>query len=242
MRIDRDLNMLQPLYDKKINCPFCESNFTSKKVRSRFIKPQKVDSDFCPLFKDTDYNPLFYYVLICPHCGFSFTEEFTKYFSQSVKDKVHKEITIKKDKNLDYCSERDYEKAVSSYKLAIYCAELVKEKHIVFAHLCLRLAWIYRGKGKREEELRFLKLSLSQYEKSYFNSDFDPEKVPELQILYMIGELNRRLGNFSEAVKYFSIVTEHDDKSRYMKYVNHSREQWKLAVEEYRKENNTNRG
>lgn len=239
METNNNLSQLHPLYDKKVNCPFCEGHFTTKKVRSRFIKPQKVDSDFGPMFKESDYNPLYYYVMICPHCGFSFTEDYKNYFRQTVRDIVKKEITDKKDKNLDYCGERDYERAVGSYKLGIYCAQLVQENHIVFAHLCLRLAWIFRGKGKSEEELRFLKLALAEYEKSYFNSDFDPEKIPEMHILYLLGELNRRLENYSDAIKYFSSVAEHEDKSKYKKYVNLSSQQRSLAIDQYRMKNSS---
>ena len=241
METKKDISLIEPLYDKKISCPFCQKAFKTKKVRSRFIKPLRVDRDFCPIFSEGDHSPLYYYVVICPECGFAFTEDFTSYFSQASRDKVDKEITGRMDKNIDYCGERDFDTAIRTYKLAIYSAQLVKEKHIVFAHLCLRLAWTYRGKGERDEEERFLKLALSEYEKVFANSDFDPEKIPEMQVLYMIGELNRRLGNYSEAVKYFATVTEHEDKSRYIKYVNFAKEQWKLAVEEHRSQGKANK-
>lgn len=241
MKTDKDSSsLLEPLYDKKVHCLFCEKAFTTKKVRSRYIKPTRVDSDFCPIFTYGDPNPLYYYVMICPQCGFSFTEDFADYFSQATRDRINKEIANKMDKNTDYCGARDFDKAIRTYKLGIYFAQLANEKHIVFAHICLRLAWTYRGKDNTEEEFRFLKLALNEYEKTFMNSDFDPEKIPELQVLYMIGELNRRLGNYSEAVKYYSTVTEHDDRSRYMKYVNLAREQWKLAVEEYKKDKKAN--
>ncbi|KUO61953.1 MAG: hypothetical protein APF84_04785 [Gracilibacter sp. BRH_c7a] len=227
-------SQLEPLYDKKVDCPFCGKRFTTKKVRSRFIKPLRVDSDFCPIFSNGSHSPLYYYVVICPECGFAFTEDFTSYFSHVSRDNVNKEITAKMDKNVNYCGERSFESSIRTYKLAIYSAQLVKEKHIVFAHLCLRLAWAYRGNGDSQEESRFLKLALNEYEKAFINSDFDSEKIPEMQVLYMIGELNRRLGNYSEAVKFFTAVTEHGDKSKNMKYVNIAREQWKLAVEENR--------
>lgn len=242
MKKEKEISLLQPLYDKKTGCPFCGESFSTKKVRSRFIKPLRVDSDFCPIFKEGDYSPLHYYIVVCPKCGFAFTEEFSTYFSQAARDKIDEEITGRMDKQADFCSERDFEMAIRTYKLAIYCAQLVKERHIVFAHLCLRLAWTYRGKGNRNEEVRFLKLALDEYEKAFTNSDFDTEKIPEMQVLYMIGELNRLLGNLSEAVKYYATVVEHDDKSRYVKYVNLAREQWKLAVDEHRTQRQANKG
>ncbi len=230
-----ELSGLDTLYDKKVQCPFCSHSFTSKKVRIKFIKPLKVDSDFGPIFaKEDKNNPLFYYVIVCPNCGFSFTEDFSKPFGQLTKQKVEDEISKKIDRNIDYCGVRDFLGAERAYKLAIYSGQLIGENHIVFANLCLRLAWINRGTGKKEEERRFLQLAASEFEQSYINTDFIPKNMPEIQILYLIGELNRQLGNSSKAVRYFSAVIGHPEKSKNSKYVNLARSQWKLAADEYR--------
>lgn len=226
---------LEPLYDKKVQCPICKHSFTTKKVRSRFVKPQRVDSDFGPVFNQNDgNNPLYYYATVCPQCGFSFTEEFSNSIGQLAKQKVQQELSEKMDKSTDYCGERDFEKAVKACKLAIYSAQLTREKHIVFANICLRLAWLNRGAAKKKEESRFIQLAASEFEQSYINTDFNTETTPEMQILYIIGELNRKLGKYNEAVKFFNTVVEHPDRSRYMKYVHLAREQWQVAVEEFR--------
>lgn len=230
---------LEPLYDKTVQCLFCEQLFTSKKVRSRFVRPLKTDSDFGPLFGiDDKNNPLFYFVAVCPHCGFSFTGDFSKHIGQISKKKVQQEITNKMDKSSNFCGARDFDKAVKAYKLAIYSAQLVGEKHIIFANLCLRLAWLNRGVENTAEEMRFLELAVSEFELSFIHTDFDSEIIPEIHILYLIGEINHKLGKYDEAVKYFSAVIEHSDKSRYVKFVNLAREQWKITVEEYRKRKN----
>lgn len=236
-----DLSTLEPLYDKKFSCPFCKEAFTSKKVRSRFVKPLRTDSDFGPLFDaNEENNPLYYYVIVCPHCGFSFTEDFSKNISQMNRNKIQQEITDKIEKTIDYCGPRDFDLAVRASKLAIYTGQLLQEKHAVMGNLCLRLAWLYRGAGKKEEETRFLQLSAIEFEQSFINTDFNSETTPEMQILYLVGELNRKLGNYQQAVNYFSKVVEHPDRSRYVKYVNLAREQWKIAVEEYREQKDEN--
>lgn len=226
---------LEPLYDKTFQCASCGLSFTTKKVRSRFVKPQGVDNDFGPLFSPKESNnPLLYFINVCPQCGLAFTEEFSKYYGQTVKQKIQQEITDKMDKSSDFCGPRDFAKAVKAYKLAIYSAQVTKEKHIAFANICLRLAWLYRCEWKHNEEMRFIQLAASEFEQSYVNSDFNPESIPEMQILYIIGELNRKLGNHNEAVKYFTAVVEHDDRSRYTKYVKMAREQWQRTVQDYR--------
>jgi len=229
-----DVSKLEPLYEKNCICPICSTSFTSKKIRTRFVKPWKVDTDYGPIFKQGDYNPLFYYITVCPECGFSFSEDFSVLSGEKIKQIVKKQITEKMDRHIDYRSARDFDQAVKTHKLAIYSAQVVGEKHIVFAKLCLRLAWLYRGIEDKVEENRFLQLATAEYEQSYIHSDFNPESMPEIAVLYMIGELNRKLGNYNEAVRYFATVVEHPDKSRYQKYTNLAREQWKSAVDEYR--------
>ena len=136
---------LEPLYAKSYQCAFCGLSFKTKKVRSRFIKPKGADSDFGPVFPPGEgNNPLLYFINVCPQCGLAFTEDFAKVYSQTARQKIQQEITDKMDKGMDYCGERDFTKAVKAYKLAIYSAQITAEKHIAFANVCLRLAWLYR--------------------------------------------------------------------------------------------------
>lgn len=232
---DKQQKIIEPLYDKKYKCPFCEDKFTSKKVRSRYIKPLRVDKDFGPIFKEELPNPLYYYAVVCPECGFSFSEDFAGYLSKAARERIENDIRKKWDKS-NYCGKRDLEAAVKSYKLAIYSGQLAYEKHIVFANLCLRLAWIYRNVGDNSEENRFLQLAAKELEESYMSSDFVGVSMTEIQILYLTGEIKRRIGQYNEAVRFFTSVVEHPDKNSYHKYVNLSREQWKLAVQEFREQ------
>lgn len=226
---------LSPLYDKKYSCLVCGHVFTSKKLRSRFVKPIRTDNDFGPVFAKNDANnPLFYFVAVCPECGFAFSEDFSTNISQTAKQRVREELSAKRGKTIDYGKERDFSQAVNTYKLAIYSGQLVNEKHLAMAKLCHRLAWLYRGMEYADEERRFLELAAAEFEQAYIISDYDEEKVPEIQILYLVGAINQKLGNYNKAVQFFAKVTEHETKSRYTKYVNLARKQWKIAVEEYR--------
>ncbi|ASA96771.1 MULTISPECIES: DUF2225 domain-containing protein [Anoxybacillus] len=65
------------LYDRTVTCLVCKQTYTTKKVRSRFIRPVQHDTDFCSYYASEEANPLLYYVHVCPHCGFAATEEFS---------------------------------------------------------------------------------------------------------------------------------------------------------------------
>ncbi|AFM42587.1 hypothetical protein Desaci_3706 [Desulfosporosinus acidiphilus SJ4] len=224
---------MEAFYEKEVDCPCCGHKFHTLRVRSRFAAPYKIDSDFCPHFKDGTPNPHFYYVRVCPECGFAFTDEFSKSFPSGTKEIINAKISYEWKKQ-DFGQLRDAHKAIESLKLAIYSATLKKEKHAVLAGLCLRLAWIYRTEDKLEEESRFLKLALQEYEASYTYSDFNGTSMSELRVLFLIGELYRRLGQYTKAISYFSKIVEHPMRDEEPKILNMARTQWQITVEENR--------
>lgn len=229
-----------PFYEKKIPCLFCGKEFTTLRVRSRYSRPTKIDSDFCPHYPPGTHNPHYYYVNVCPECGFAFSEEFSPQFPVSTKEIIKVKILSpwekRKQEQRDYCHTRDLQQALDSYKLAIYAGTLKKEKHAAMAGLCLRLAWIYRTQNIPDQEQRFLQLALQEYEESYQLSDFAGTSMSEMKTLFIIGELSRRLGDYHKAISYFSKVIQHPNKDDEIKMVNLAREQWALTVEENRRQ------
>ncbi len=225
---------IEPYYSKKMTCPLCDTEFTTSRVRSRAAIPSVIDSDFCAHYKEKNVNPNYYAVNVCPECGYAYTEEFSPNFPAGTKGILEKKVSQNWEKRA-YDGERDGMKAMATFKLAILSATLKKEKHVVMGNLCLRLAWIYRIEEETDQEERFLRLAVEEFEKSYLDSDFTATSMSELRMLYMIGELNRRLKDYQKAITYFSKIVEHPKKSTEMKTVNMAREQWSLAMEEYRK-------
>lgn len=235
MPAETDLSKLEPLYDKKIHCPFCENTFTTKKIRSRFVKVSRIDSDFCQVFERGQWNPFHYYVAVCPHCAFAFTDEFSAQVSPRVRQGVQEELYKWQTAHpKSYCEQRSLFEATETYTWALKLADLLKEKNIVFASLSLRLAWIFRDQADSANEKRYLRQAAEFYENSFVAGDFAATNMVEMQVLYMIGELRRRLGDYREAVNSFGKVVQHDDRSRYSKFANMAREQWTQAVAEYK--------
>jgi hypothetical protein len=87
-----------------------------------------------------------------------------------------------------------------------------------------------------EQEKRFMGMALNSYEESFVLSDFAGTSMSELKVLFMIGELSRRLGQYPKAVSYFSKVIEHKDAKGEQKIVNMAREQWRVTMEDKRQE------
>lgn len=217
--------VIEPLYDKKFECKMCSKPFTSKKVRSRFVKVDKYDSDFYPIYSSIESNPLLYYVNVCPSCGFSFSDDSSPYFPHGTKEVLNERV-CKKWVPHNFSHARTINDAIKTYKLSLYCSMLKKEKHISIAGLCIRLAWLYRSLNNSEQEQRFMKLAIQEYFESYSTADFQGTQVSEIKILYLIGELSRRTFNIEDATKYFSKVIEKQSQTVEKKIVEMAKEQW----------------
>jgi uncharacterized protein len=224
---------MDAFYDRNIQCLVCNKNYTTKKIRSRFVRAVKHDTDFCSYYQPEENNPLLYYVHVCPHCGFSASEEFTSYFPPQTLEQI-KEKICSQWSGMNYCGIRSVRDAISTYKLAIYSATLKKERHIAIAGLHMRLAWLYRTIGNQEEELRFLRLACKEYMESYISEDYEDTHLSEIRLLYIIGELNRRIGNEKQAVLYFSNVIQKQNETIEKRIVEMAKDRW-FEIREQRK-------
>lgn len=213
------------LFDKNVKCMVCNHGYTSKKVRSRFIRALHSDSDFCSYYADEENSPLLYYVSVCPNCGFSMSDEFSTYFPPSTMESIKNSITAQWN-NRSYGEKRTPTSAIETYKLGILSATLKKEKNIVLAGLYMRLTWIYRKEKDTTQELRFMKLAVSEYVKSYSNGDFQDTDMSEIKILYLIGDLNYRLGDDKQAMVYLSRVIHRKEEKYERRMVEMAKELW----------------
>ncbi|WP_338750933.1 DUF2225 domain-containing protein [Bacillus sp. FJAT-52991] len=229
------MESISPFYEKQLKCPVCEEKFQTTKLRNRFVKVTDHDTDLMPIYDQDSYNPLFYHVFVCCHCGYSFSDEFSAYFAPGSKDKLIEKI---KDQWVyqDYGKERTIVEAINSYKLALYSGLLKKEKHLTLAGLALRTAWLYRELGRQKEENRFMMMAADQYKEAYETEDLTSTQMSEVKVLYLIAELNRRAGDIETAVAYFSKVIEKQHMSSDKKIVDMARDRWHEIREEMKQQ------
>lgn len=211
-------------YEKQIDCIHCKKKFKSMKVRSNFVKIKETDSDFRPIYED-EVNPLLYNVFVCEHCGFSFTEDFTKYFAPGVKEKIEQQISAHW-KTHSFSDQRTISDALQAYQLGLVCGDLKKEKHITLAGIALRTAWIYRAIGNEEQEKRFMEISRNQYIDAFSVEDYKGTPMTEIRVIYLIAELSRRINDRPLAIRYFSKVIEMQRYSNEVKIIEMAKDQW----------------
>lgn len=216
---------LSPYYQKDIECLQCKLKFKSTKIRSKFIKVVEYATDFQPIYQNSEINPLLYNVFVCEHCGFSFTEDFTKYFAPGVKVLIQEKIADKWTPRT-FDGERTIDEGITAYKLGILSGTIKKEKYVSIAGLALRTAWLYRLQSKQEEEARFLEIARDRYEDSYTNDDYNGTQMSEARILYLIAELSRKIGDLEYATRYFSKVIEKQNTSTEPQVIEMAKERW----------------
>lgn len=226
---------LQPLFDRKLQCPVCTKEYTSKKLRSKFVKVKSYDTDFCPTYHENAINGLFYNIYVCPHCGYAYSDDFSKYFPPATLERIQEKI-CSKWKPHDLGGERTVDDAIQTYKLASLTATLKKEKHVMIAGLYMRTAWLYRLKKNEEQEKRFLNFAIKQYSESFSKDDFKGTQVSEVRILYLLGELSKRVGNVDQAVKYLSMVIERQKSTIETNLIDMARERWHEIRDEQKKQ------
>lgn len=192
------------LYNKEFICPICNNQFKSSVVRLSMLRLEKKDSDLCKYFKNE--NPYFYEIKICPNCGFSFSDHSKTNLNDEIKRNFYQMVTKQWDSR-DYCGQRSIQEAIITFKLALLTAEIINESLAVKGNYCLKLCWLNRIAGNKDEELRFMRSAVSAFEKSYSTEDIKEAGIVQPDVLiYILGELNFRLKNYKDARKWFGIA------------------------------------
>ncbi len=228
---------ISPYYEKKVECLHCKKNFSTLKVRSKFIKVSETDTDFMPVYAEGDVPAMYYNIFVCEHCGFSFTEDFSRYFAPGTGEEIERQITDKWVQH-DFKGERTVFQAIQVYKLALLCANIKKEKHVAKAGLALRVAWFYRSLHNEMQEKRFMAIARDQYMESFSTEDYASTQMSAARIMYMIAELSRRLNDIENATRFFSKVIESQRVGGEAKVVEMAKERWE-EIRAHREETNT---
>ena len=211
---------IEGLYDQKIKCPLCGTDYSTKKVLSRLAKVKRVDGDFRAHY--SGLNPSYYAVNVCQECGFAFMEK-TKPKISSIQRSRYIEDVISRWRPRRLTQGRSVQEAIISFKLAIFCAQYIEEPARTVGGLCLQLAWLYRELEDEEQEMRFLQDALEFYRHAY---ETDATIELDGRLTYLLGELYRRVGDERNAIFFFNQLIH--DKNAQAKYIKLAREQWGL--------------
>jgi uncharacterized protein (DUF2225 family) len=216
---------VESLFQVSITCVNCHNSFSTSRVRPSFKKPASKDTDFYSHYKEI--NPDFYVVRVCPFCGFATTEHTENQLSNEHKEAFDKKISSQWTMR-DYGGERTWDEAMQTFKLGLLCCQIKEEKPRVIAGILHHISWLYRGIGDQANEYRFMKFALDAYIKVFETEQMD---LNNARLMYLIGELNRRLGNYNDAVQWFMKVIQ-DKRIMDASMIKACREQWSATRED----------
>lgn len=199
------------LLDKKYQCPVCDVTFTSKIVRAGKVKLSGKDTDLRPIYEGMD--PLKYDVITCDICGYS---ALTRYFGKlatrqikEIKEQLGGSFTGIDFKNPIY----SYDEAIERYKLALLTVIIKGGKNSERGYVCLKLAWVLRGKRATlksddpvfkelyEEELESLENAYNCFNAAMLNEQFPIAGMDENTLLYVMADIARKLKKFEESAR-----------------------------------------
>ena len=190
------------LFDKKYECPICDNQFKERTVRTGKARLISTDTDLHHKYKV--FDPIKYDIIVCPRCGYA-------------------AMGIKSFKGLPPMGELySYDEAILRYKLALFSSSVKKSKVSEQAYMCLKIAWLYRGKAEEidkgeeqyEEKVEKCRSEENSYiERAYkgFDTAAQSEMFPicgmdETTFNYLYADLSRRLGKIDMAKKMLGTV------------------------------------
>lgn len=200
---EENLNTLNLLYDKTVKCPICDHEFKVRAVRSSSYRIEKKDSDF--FIHYTRINPYFYDVWLCNSCGYAAMKSDFSSIRSSKKELILVSISTKWHPK-EYPNIYDEKIAIERYKLALINYTVINSESYKKAMNCLKIAWMYRLCGLVENENTYINNAIEGFSHAYYNEDFPMYGMDRFTVMYLIGELNRRIGNPDEALTWLGNV------------------------------------
>ncbi len=216
--------MADIFYTAEKTCAICDQKFSVTRVRNR-LSMLKQDSDFCTYYKEV--NPYYYAIWVCPHCGYAAQDN---YFEEPPFNAATiKNFLSGREVKVNFGGQRTRQDAITTYKLAVYFADMADALPSRQAGLYLKLAWLYREGGLPDEETAMLDQAREYYEKAFLKEKIPIGNMSQITLEYLIGELLRRTGRLAEALNYLSKVVGNPQAKNEKRILELAREAWTLA-------------
>lgn len=181
-----------------LTCPACGTEFSSTSWMSTNIFGKK--TDFQPI--TAGFSPLSLYIHTCTECGFTGNDgEFEEGHdvASDLAQKIRTELgPLVRDGRPD---------AATRYEFAARIAEWRGDDEETIANAYLFAAWCSVDEGETESESRYRLSAIEHFKKALdVEGLLAIDRVPE--VVYLIGELYRRVGEVKLAREWFNRVID----------------------------------
>ena len=188
---------------RKYECPVCGMNFESWFIRSAKVRLIGSDSDLRPHYEP--FDPLYYDVTFCPECGYAAMSSTFNTLTDNQVGLIRDAISEKYIKKI-YPQMYTLADAIERYKMALFCSIVKKSRSSERAMLCLKLSWLERENHNSDAEREFAENALTGFLMAYQNESPPIAGLDEPTLIYLLGELSRRIGKLTDAMNFISKV------------------------------------
>lgn len=208
------------LFDKAYKCPVCDSEFKTKIVKTGKAKLLGIEHDLRPKYQELD--TIKYDAVVCTKCGYA---ALTRYFNHisDVQVKLIKEKIAPNFKGVDTnCTSYSYDEAITRHQLALANSVVKKSKTSERAYICLKLAWLHRGKGenlmkgfgkddaKVKEciaiEKQYMAKAYEGFLTAMYKENFPIAGMDEWTFTYLVADLAAECEDYTKAMKFLSDI------------------------------------
>ena len=134
------------LFDKTHTCPICDNEFKTRTIKVGKVRLIGTDPDLRPRYEQVDV--LKYDIILCPKCGYAALSRFFKYITSPQAKRIKEAISTKFKPVAEVKDVYTYDEALERYKLTLANAIVKMAKASEKAYICLKTAWLLRGKGE----------------------------------------------------------------------------------------------
>lgn len=198
------------LFDKATTCPICDKEFKTKTVKVGKVKLAGTDMDLRPKYDQVDL--LKYDIVMCPHCGYAALSRFFKFVTSPQAKHIKETITASFKPQTEVKEIFSYDDALERYQLTLANAIVKQAKPSEKAYICLKTAWLLRGKGEHldtsapdyaeqkkkldEEENEYLHNALEGFLSARQTESFPMCGMDEPTVDYLIAVLSMRFEQY----------------------------------------------
>lgn len=219
------------LFDKAYTCPICDREFKARTVRVGKVKLAGTDLDLRPKYDQVDL--LKYDIIMCPHCGYAALSRFFKFVTTPQAKNIKATISASFKPPTETKETYSYDDALERYKLTLANAIVKQAKPSEKAYVCLKTAWLLRGKGEHmdtsaedyeaqkkkldEEENEYLHNALEGFLAARQTENFPMCGMDEPTVDYLIAVLSMRFEQYDVATRLVSGILTNPSANPRMK-------------------------
>lgn len=210
------------LFDKSCTCPICDKEFKNRTVKVGKAKLSGSDLDLRPRYEQIDL--LKYDIIMCPYCGYAALSRFFKFVTSPQAKNIKKTISATFEPQKETREVYTYDEALERYKLALANAIVKQTKSSEKAYICLKTAWLLRGKAERldknlpdyeeqkklceEEETEFLHNALDGFLAARQSENFPMCGMDEPTVDYLIAVTAMRFEQYDVSSRLLAGVLQ----------------------------------